>query len=137
MWRLVIFSLRILFVTTGTTKYFLPLILVANILLLLVMTLLEQLRKDYNVEWVKNKANGSVEINCGRLTDRLDHYMCGNGGCDVCESQQGWCDSWYEECARPIEKKFEEWKKKHVTEGVEAVGYVGEKGDFYVTLSRP
>lgn len=96
--------------------------------------LIEQLKKDYPVENVEKHTDGSVHVDCGRLTGRLDHYTCGNEGCE-CEDNEGWCEEgWEENCVRPIEKEFDEWKKQHVTSAMEAWGSVGEKGWFYVTL---
>lgn len=99
--------------------------------------IIDQLKKDYEVESVdKNKDGSSVNVNCGRLTGRLDHYMCGEEDCG-CYEAEGWCeDAWEENCVRPIEKEFDEWKKKHITDAsIEAWGSVDEKGWFYVTLS--
>lgn len=93
-----------------------------------------QLKRDYPVERVTHDDDGSVEVDCGRLTGRLDLYTCGNEGCE-CEENDGWCEeAWVENCAGPIEKKFKEWKKQYLTDGIEAWGSVGEKGWFYVTL---
>lgn len=96
--------------------------------------LIEQLKTDYPVESVERNDDGVVDVDCGRLTGRLDHYTCGEEGCG-CYEAEGWCEwAWEENCVGPITKEFDEWKKKHLPSDIEAWGSVGEKGWFYVTL---
>lgn len=98
--------------------------------------LIEKLKLEYTIESTTQKDDGSAEIDCGRLTERLDHFTCGEEDCS-CEEKEGWCeDAWEEECVRPLKEEFAEWMAKNLKdEPFTATCSVCEKGGFYIYIT--
>jgi len=98
---------------------------------------IEQVCEEYKVDKpTLVEGQDSITIDCGQITERLDHYTCGDSDCECYESE-GWCeDAWEEECERPLQEEFQQWKEKHMPEDAEfsADSSVCSKGFFHVTV---
>jgi hypothetical protein len=49
--------------------------------------LISDLKSKYGVKDVERCEDGTVELDCGRLAPRLDHYMCGSEYCSCYEAE--------------------------------------------------
>lgn len=99
-------------------------------------------------EPVETLKDGTVIIYCDAVTERLDHYVCGDEDCN-CHSYEaeGHCEAaWQVECVDPVIEEFSELKHRYFSllkteenndenETFQVSASVCDKGSLIVTVN--